>query len=134
MTSRNKPATVASYIAAFPPQTQRILKQIRATLKQSVPGLKEKISYRIPTLTLNGHYVIYFAGFRNHVSVYPAPRGHESFKEALAKYKGGKGTAQFPLDQPVPHRLIARIAKFRAKQNKEREKLKAITKKARKSK
>jgi len=66
--------------------------------------------------------LIYFAGFKNHVSVYPAPRGTEQFKKELAAYEGGKGTVRFPLDQPIPYGLIKRIVKFKVKENKEKAK------------
>src|SRR5688572_15276613 len=107
-----KPQGVKEYIEEFPKDTQKILRQIRLTIKKAVPGAEEKISYGIPTIMQNGKNVIYFAGFKNHVSVYPAPRGAEAFKKVLSKYKGGKGTVQFPLDEPIPFSLITKIVKF----------------------
>jgi len=111
------PATVDGYIADFPPNVRKILKRIRATIRKAAPGVKERISYRIPTFTLDGAILIYFAGFAKHASVYPAPRGAAEFREELAGYRGGEGTVQFPLDQPIPYGLITRIVKFRARQN-----------------
>lgn len=124
----NKPDTVSEYISSFPKETQAILRKIRATIKNAVPGTKETISYGIPAFHLKGHYLIYYAGYKKHVSIYPAPRGDERFKTILSKYKGGRGTVQFPLDEPIPYSLITRISKFRAKMISQ--KAKKTTKKA----
>ena len=129
---RATPNSVNEYIAMLPKDTQKVAKQLRSIIKKAAPGTKEKISYGIPTFTLNDRYVIYFAGFKNHTSIYPAPRGHEKFKKVLSKYKGGKGTVQFPLDEPLPTGLIERIVKFKLKESKEREKAKELVKKPRK--
>ena len=104
---------IDEYIARFPDNVRKILEKIRTTIKKAAPDAEEAISYQIPTFRLNGKNLIHFAGFKNHVSVYPSPRGVEEFGEELARYKGGKGTVQFPLDQPVPYDLIRRIVKFR---------------------
>lgn len=112
---RPKPTSIDEYIAGFPKETQKALKLIRATIRKAAPNATEAISYAIPAFKLDGKWLIYFAGFANHVSVYPAPRGKPEFKTELAKYKGGKGTVQFPLDAPLPTDLITRIVKFRAK-------------------
>jgi len=74
------------------------------------------ISYQMPAFKSN-RVLIYFAGYQNHVSVYPAPRGVAEFRAELAQYDGGKGTVQFPLGQPVNFDLIARIVKYRANEN-----------------
>lgn len=108
---------IDEYIAGFPKEIQKTLKLIRAAIKKAAPDAEETISYAIPTFTLNGHYLIYFAGYKNHVSIYPAPRGNEDFKDELSQYKGGKGTVQFPLDKPIPLNLLGRIVKFRIKEN-----------------
>jgi uncharacterized protein YdhG (YjbR/CyaY superfamily) len=112
-----KPEDADEYISSFPPATQKILQQIRTTIKKLVPKAEEAISYGIPVVNLNGTYLIYFAGYKNHVSIYPAPRGKDEFKEILSAYKGGKGTVQFPLDKPIPFNLITKIVKFRIKEN-----------------
>ena len=113
----SKPENIDEYIATFPENTQKLLQQVRTSIKKVVPAVEETISYGIPTFTLNGGYLIYFAGYKNHISLYPAPRGNELFKEELSAYKGGKGTIQFPLDKPMPFNLITRIVKFRIKEN-----------------
>ena len=115
-----KPANINEYIAGFPKDTQKILKQIRTTIKKAAPGAEETISYAIPTFKLKGRYLVYFAGYKNHISLYPSPRGNEAFKKELSVYKGGKGTVQFPLDNPMPLNLITRIVKFRIKENLEK--------------
>ncbi|MDQ3290123.1 MAG: DUF1801 domain-containing protein [Bacteroidota bacterium] len=114
--THNKPVSVDEYIAGFPQKTQEVLQQIRATIQKAVPEAKETISYAIPTFTLHGSYLIYFAGFKNHTGIYPVPREDNGFREELALYKGGKGTVQFPLNQPLPMDLITRIVQFRIKE------------------
>jgi uncharacterized protein YdhG (YjbR/CyaY superfamily) len=125
---RMAPADIDDYIDGFAPNVQKILQKIRKTIQKAAPGAEEAISYQIPTFKLNGN-LIYFAGFQNHVSVYPAPRGAKEFKEELAVYEGGKGTVRFPLNEPIPYDLITRITKFRVQQNVE-----AAATRARKSK
>ncbi|MDQ4140110.1 MAG: DUF1801 domain-containing protein, partial [Bacteroidota bacterium] len=98
-------------------------------IKQAAPEAEETISYAIPTFTLKGTYLIYFAGFKNHTGIYPAPRENSAFKDELASYKGGKGTIQFPLNKPLPLDLITRIVQFR-----KREILEATGKKNKKKK
>lgn len=108
--------TVAKYISGFPKKTQKLLRQLRSVIKKAAPKAEEVISYGIAGYKYNG-MLIYFAGFKNHVSVYPAPRNHADFKTELSVYKGGKGTVQFPLDKPLPLNLITRVVKHRLKEN-----------------
>lgn len=108
--------TVDAYIAAFPPEVQVLLRRVRETIRAAVPQATERISYKIPAYAFHG-VLIYFAGYAKHISVYPAPRGVPAFEPELSRYKGGKGTAQFPLDKPIPYDLVSRIAKHRAKEN-----------------
>ncbi len=115
-----KPNNIDEYIAGFPKETQKILEQIRVTIKKAVPGAEETISYAIPAFTLKGRYLVYFAGYKNHIGLYPAPRGNEAFKKELSVYKGGKGTVQFPLEKPMPLNLIIKIVKFRVKESLEK--------------
>lgn len=128
-----KPTTIDEYIAGFPEDTQRMLEQVRGTIKGAATGAGEKISYGIPCITLNGKYVLYFAGYKKHIGVYPVPR--KGFEKDFAPYKtSGKGTIQFPLIKSLPLKLIKKIAKFRIEQNSAKEKSKAVkkSKKARK--
>ena len=119
---------IDDYIAAFPKDVQKILEKIRATIKKAAPRAAEAISYQIPTFNFHG-YLIYFAAYKNHIGVYPAPRGVEKFKKDLARYGAGKGTLRFPLDEPIPYDLITKIVEFRAKQNLEKAKEKPKGKK-----
>jgi len=118
--------SVDEYIASQPEAVQDVLKRVRSTIRKAVPGAEEMISYKIPTYKLHGDPVLYFAGWKKHYSLYPAS-GHlvAAFKDDLAPYEVNKGTIRFPLSEPVPIKLIGRIAKFRAKEVAEREKAKA---------
>jgi uncharacterized protein YdhG (YjbR/CyaY superfamily) len=116
-TRRTGIQTIDDYIAAFPKDVQARLEKIRQTIRRAHPGAEETISYQIPSFTLNGKYLIYFAAYTKHISLYPAPRGSEKFKQELSGYEGGKGTVRFPLAQPIPFGLISRIVKSRVKEN-----------------
>jgi uncharacterized protein YdhG (YjbR/CyaY superfamily) len=119
-TAQPAPTTIDAYIAAFPPEVQAILEQIRETIRETVPDAQETISYGIPTFTLHGRYLVYFAGYKKHISLYPAPMGVAEFQEAVSVYGAGKGTMRFPLDQPMPFDLIRKIVRFRITENAER--------------
>ncbi len=114
--NQTQPNTIDEYIADFPPDVQMILEKVRATIRQAAPGAEETIKYRMPTFMLHGN-LVYFAAFKDHIGFYPVPTGIEKFKKELAVYKMGKGSIQFPLDQPIPYGLISKIVKFRAKEN-----------------
>lgn len=113
---QTSPKTIDEYIAGFPPDVQEILQKIRMTIREAAPQAKEKISYQMPTFTLKGN-LVHFAAFSKHIGFYPVPTGIEAFKEELSVYKGGKGSVQFPLDQPIPYDLIRRIVLFRVQEN-----------------
>jgi uncharacterized protein YdhG (YjbR/CyaY superfamily) len=116
-----KPANINEYIAGFPKDTQKVLEQIRATIKKAAPDTEEKISYGIPTVTLGGKYLVYFAAHKKHIGFYPVPNGNKTFEKDFLSYKtSGKGTIQFPLDKPMPLNLITKIVKFRVKENLEK--------------
>lgn len=110
------PRTIDEYIASFPPNVQEILQKIRMTIKKAAPDAEETISYKMPTFMLGGKYLVYFAAYKKHIGFYPAPIGIEEFTEELALYQVGRGTLQFPLDEPVPFELIRKIVKFRVKE------------------
>jgi len=109
---------IDDYIAQFPPSTQVALKETRALIRASAPEATETISYAMPTFDLNGRHLVHFAGFKNHVGFYPIPSAIEAFRDELAPYKSGKGSAQFPLGHPLPADLIRRIVEFRVEENK----------------
>jgi uncharacterized protein YdhG (YjbR/CyaY superfamily) len=113
------PESIDEYIAVFPPDVQEILQQIRTTIKKAAPQAQESISYQMPTFKLEGN-LVYFAAFKNHIGLYPTPSGTETFREELSPYETGKGSIKFPLDKPIPYGLIAKIVKFRVKENLER--------------
>jgi uncharacterized protein YdhG (YjbR/CyaY superfamily) len=105
--------SIDEYIATFPEDVQKIMEQLRGTIKAAAPEAGEKISYNMPTFTLNGTYLVYFAGWKNHIAFYGAPRGNAEFKEDLSAYETGQGTLQFPYSKPIPFDLITKIVKFR---------------------
>lgn len=113
---KNPPQNMDDYIAGFPQEVQHKLQKIRETIREAAPDAVEKISYQMPTFALEGN-LVHFAAFKNHIGLYPAPRGIEAFQEELSAYQGGKGSVQFPLDQPIPYDLIHRIVVFRVKDN-----------------
>ncbi len=116
---------VDEYISAQPETAQAALKLVRSTLRKALPGAEEVISYKIPAYRLHGGIVLYFGAWKQHYSLYPAgERTVTAFKDQLATYKVSKGTIRFPLSEPVPVKLIERIAKFRAQKAVEREKSK----------
>ena len=105
------------YIFAQPETAQVVLQLVRSTLRKALPGAEEVISYKMPAYRLHGGIVLYFAGWKQHYSLYPAgKRMVAAFKDQLASYKVSKGTIRFPLAQAVPVQLIERIAKFRAEE------------------
>ena len=108
--------SIDEYIATFPAETQKILEELRATIKSAAPDAEEKISYQMPTFALKGN-LVHFAAYKNHIGFYPAPRGIEEFKQELSIYEGAKGTVRFPIDKPLPLELISRIVKFRVAEN-----------------
>jgi uncharacterized protein YdhG (YjbR/CyaY superfamily) len=113
------PKTIDEYIAGFPEDIQEILQKIRMTIREAAPEAQESINYRMPTFTLKGN-LVHFAAFKNHIGFYPIPTGIEAFKDELSVYKQGKGSVQFPLEQPIPYDLIGRIVAFRVKENLEK--------------
>lgn len=115
-TTQAAPQTINEYIAGFPADVQDVLQKIRKTIHEAAPDATEKISYQMPTFYLKGN-LVHFAAFKEHIGFYPVPTGIEKFKKELSVYKQGKGSVQFPLDQPMPYELITKIVKFRVKEN-----------------
>lgn len=118
-TKRIAAKTVDDYIKGFPADVQARLQKIRKTIKATAPKADEMISYGIAGYKYKG-MLIYFAGFKDHVSVYPAPRTVEPFKTELAAYARGKGTVQFPNDKPISLDLVKRMVRYRLKENEEK--------------
>ena len=113
MASTTSP-TIDAYIEGFPASVQTKLDTLRRTIREELPEAEEGISYKIPAFRVDGRYVLYMAGYAQHVAVYPAPVGHPDFEADMARYGSGKGTARFPLDEDLPLDLIRRIARFQA--------------------
>lgn len=105
------------YIDQFPSNVREKLSDIRNVIKQNAPEANESFAYGMPAYKLNGRPLVYFAGFKNHIGFYATPTGHEEFKNELAGYKQGKGSVQFPIDEPMPLDLVKRIVQFRVKEN-----------------
>ena len=110
--------TIVSYFAKFPETSQKRMQQIRMLILEKAPEAQESISYGMPAYKTNGKPLIYFAAFKNHIGLYATPSGHTHFADALSQYKQGKGSVQFPNEQPLPLDLIAEIIAFRVEENK----------------
>jgi len=108
--------TIDDYIAGFAKDVQVILEELRATIGKAAPEAEETINYQIPTFTVKGN-LVHFAAYKSHIGFYPTPSGIAAFKKELSAYEGAKGSVQFPIDKPLPLRLITKIVKFRVKEN-----------------
>lgn len=116
MAGKSAPATIDEYTAAFPPDVRSILEEIRAIIQKSAPEAEETISYKMPAFALDGD-LIYFAAFKKHIGIFPPVRGDAKLGKDLAPYRGEKGNLKFPLDEPIPYGLIARVVKCRVKEH-----------------
>jgi len=115
-TETTTPKNIDEYISGFPQEIRVLLEQVRQTIRDAAPEATEAISYQMPTFRLNGN-LVHFAAFKNHIGLYPAPTGIENFSKELSVYKGGKGSVQFPITDPLPLDLISRIVRFRVGEN-----------------
>ena len=111
-----KPRDIDSYIATFPGNVQTLLRKVRRAIRAAAPKATEVISYNIPAFRQHG-LLVYFAGFKNHVGLYPPVRGNPALQKAVAKYAGPKGNFRFPYDEPLPVALIARIVRHKVKED-----------------
>lgn len=107
---------VDSYIASFPREVQALLRKVRRTIRAAAPKASEVISYNMPAFRQHG-ILVYFAGFKNHIGLYPPVRGNAALAKAVAKYAGPKGNLRFPYDEPLPLALIGRIVRYKVKQD-----------------
>jgi len=110
------PTTVEEYITQFPEDIQQILRKIRAVIREAAPDAEERIGYGMPGLYQNGG-LVWFGAFKKHIGLYPTPSGITGFADELSVYKVAKGSANFPLDKPIPYDLIAKIVKARVAEN-----------------
>jgi uncharacterized protein YdhG (YjbR/CyaY superfamily) len=111
-------ASVSEYIARYPRPVQARLRRMRATIKKAAPGATERISYGIPTYARH-RSLVHFGAFEHHISFFPTSSGIRAFRRELASYAGAKGTVRFPHDGPIPYGLLARITRFRAREDAE---------------
>jgi uncharacterized protein YdhG (YjbR/CyaY superfamily) len=107
---------VDAYIACFPEATQKLLQQLRSTIRKAAPKAEESISYQMPAYKFNG-VLVYFAGYEKHIGFYPTGAGIVHFQKEITSFKTSKGTIQFPLDKPLPLQLIKKIVAFRVQEN-----------------
>ena len=128
MAKAAKPTDIDSYISKFPADVQVILQEVRETIRRAAPDAEEVISYMMPAFRQHG-ILVYFAAWQEHIGLYPPITGDKDIEKAIARYTGPKGNLQFPLDEPMPLKLIERIVILRVKQNES----KAATKRKKKS-
>jgi uncharacterized protein YdhG (YjbR/CyaY superfamily) len=115
-----KPAKdIDEYLARFPSEVRAVLDKVRATIRKAAPDAQEIISYQMPAFKQHG-ILVYFAGWKQHIGLYPPICGDKAIEQAVARYAGPKGNLQFPLDEPIPYALIQRIVKLRVKQDQEK--------------
>lgn len=112
---KKKPADFDDYFSLFPEDVQIILQQIRSTIKKAAPKAEEVISYNMPAFKMK-KILVYFAAYKNHIGFYALPSGNKTFQKELSKYKIGKGSIQFPLNEKIPFALIEKIVKFRIRE------------------
>jgi uncharacterized protein YdhG (YjbR/CyaY superfamily) len=120
MTDNKKPTTIDEYISTFPKDIQSSLIKVRQTIHKVAPEARETISYGLPTFSLNGKYLVYFAGWKHHISLYPIPIGDNTLQKELSPYMSGRGTLQFPLDKPIPYDLVKKAVLSLIQENQER--------------
>lgn len=123
-----KATTIPAYISGFPEDVQQKLQQVYNTIRKAAPKATEKISYAIPTFYLEGN-LVHFAAYKNHIGFYPGPSGLKPFQQEIVKYKHSKGAVQFPIEKPMPLRLIAKIVTLRVQENMLKADLKKIKRK-----
>jgi uncharacterized protein YdhG (YjbR/CyaY superfamily) len=109
MTDKKRFATIDEYISTFPEESQAVLEKVRQAIHKAAPEAVETISYGMPTFNLNGKHLVFFAGWKQHISLYPLPAGDEAFQQELSHYKRAKGSIQFPLDKPIPYDFAEHI-------------------------
>ncbi|MFT8322742.1 MAG: DUF1801 domain-containing protein [Bacillus sp. (in: firmicutes)] len=125
---KTKFESIDEYIVTFSPDVQDILNRLRRVIKEAVPEAEEKISYQMPTFVWHGN-LVHFAAYNKHIGFYPTPNGISAFQQELSAYKGGKGSVQFPLEEPLPYELITKIVKFRVEENRKKAEAKLKKKK-----
>src|SRR5450631_4434087 len=116
MKAKSPFTTIDEYISAFPEDIQVILEKIRQIIHEAVPEATETIRYGIPTFDLNGRHLVFFAGWKQSLSLYPLPAGDAAFQQKIAPYKKEKSTLRFPLEKPLPYDLVGEIVSLLKKE------------------
>ena len=109
MKDKKRFAMIDEYISTFPEEIQAVLEKVRQTIHKAAPEATETMSYGMPTFNLNGKHLVFFAGWKQHISLYPLPAGDEAFQQELSHYKRAKGSIQFPFDKPIPYDFVEQI-------------------------
>jgi uncharacterized protein YdhG (YjbR/CyaY superfamily) len=112
--TQSQPSGIDDYISGSPEAVRGVLEKVRAAIRKAAPDAKETIKYGVPTFVL-GENLVHFAAFRKHIGFYPTPSAIVAFREQLSGYKSAKGSVQFPLESPMPLKLIEQIVRFRVK-------------------
>ena len=121
MTDNKHFTTIDEYISTFPEEVQAALEQVRQAIHKAAPRATETMSYNMPTFDLGGKHLVFFAGWKHHISLHPVPAGDEAFQQELAHYKRAKGTIQFPLAKPIPYDFIEKIVTFLMRESPQKE-------------
>jgi uncharacterized protein YdhG (YjbR/CyaY superfamily) len=119
-TAQPAPENIDEYMEGFPKEVREALQKVRMTIHEAAPEAEEGISYKMPAFSLKEDPLVWFAAFKKHIGFYPAPVGVTEFKDDLSRYGSGKGTLQFPLDEPIPEDLISRVVKLRMQESLEK--------------
>ena len=122
MTDKQHFTTIDEYISTFPEEIQAVLEHVRRAIHRAAPEAAETMSYEMPTFDLGGKHLVFFAGWKQHISLHPLPAGDEAFQQELAHYKRAKGTVQFPLDKPLPYDFVEQIVTLLIRESPEKEK------------
>ncbi len=109
--------SINEYVSTLPENAQKAMGEIIAAIKDNVPDAEEHISYNMPAFKVNGEYFIHFSAWKNHIGMYPIPAGNEAFQKAIEPYRSAKSSLNFPLDKPMPIKLIEKVIKFRIAEN-----------------
>ena len=121
MTDKKRFTTIGEYILTFPGEIQAVLEKVRQAIHHAAPESAETMSYGMPTFDLNGKHLVFLAGWKHHISLYPLPAGDEAFQQELAHYKRAKGTIQFPLDKPISYDFVEQIVTLLMRESPEKE-------------
>ena len=118
--------SINEYVSSFPENAQKAMSEIIATIKAKVPNAEGHISYNMPAFKVNGEYFIHFSAWKNHIGMYPIPAGDEAFQKEVESYRSAKSSLNFPLDKPMPVKLIEKVIKFRIAENLQDAKVKSV--------